>query len=232
MKMKYNDAKNLFETARDKTTGKPLENNTRLIKTDKGYGIKLHNTVVVEILSGDKYILNTGGWQTVTTKDRINNYSPARLWQQKSIWYINTEDSQKIAYEDGMKIDKNGNPTDLKTRLKKLDKIQSKNKKLDKILKKYIDGFCQLIKDKKLKDPSGGDCWFCCMFNTDDTNHLFSHFKENYFVPSLLLNAFKEAGYAEPGFIWHFCKNGESYHARSALRKYFKKRRMSLLAVI
>src|SRR5262249_27597834 len=57
-----------------------LENNTRLIRCGDDYAVVLHSTAVVTIHQDGTYTLRTGGWRTVTTKDRINKYSPARVY--------------------------------------------------------------------------------------------------------------------------------------------------------
>lgn len=65
---------------------------TRVVKTDNGVGIKYHNTVVVEYTESG-IVLNTGGWQTVTTKKRINDCLLAlgpntrRVYQKNHLWY-------------------------------------------------------------------------------------------------------------------------------------------------
>ena len=60
-------------------------------------------------------------------------------------------------------------------------------------------------------------------------DHLFSHFEEKYYVPSLLVNALKERGYGDIGYIWRLTKAGGSDWARMALRNYFKNRQEALL---
>jgi len=68
-----------------------LENNTYAERLGPGViGIRLHGTHVV-ILSATRVVLNTGGWSTVTTKDRINKYLP-QLWsvtQKNYEWSLN-----------------------------------------------------------------------------------------------------------------------------------------------
>ena len=68
----YNEAKELFENTRKRK----LANNTYLVKTANGYGVKLYNTVVVEYLDANRIRLNTGGWYTVTTFQRIRSHIP------------------------------------------------------------------------------------------------------------------------------------------------------------
>lgn len=85
-------AKAEFAKARNPHRGRPVANNTRLVKTraldENGdyvecYGIRLHATVVVTFLPSGNVKLNSGGWTTVTTQDRINSFSPARVWTQQ-----------------------------------------------------------------------------------------------------------------------------------------------------
>ena len=83
-----------------KRDSKKVGNNTYMIRLGSDIGIRLHNTVVVTIHPDNTYTLNSGGWQTVTTKDRINQYSPIRVYQSKSIWYV----GQGEPFYDNMKV--------------------------------------------------------------------------------------------------------------------------------
>jgi len=89
-----------------------IGNNTWLIKTNKGYGIKYHNTTIIEILPHDLYSLDVKGWTTSTTKERINTLSPVRVAQDKGQWYIypkGTWDKKtRIPWENGMIVNKDG----------------------------------------------------------------------------------------------------------------------------
>lgn len=56
---------------------RPLANNTRLIlKANGDVAVRLHNTDVVTYHPDGTATIYTGGWLTVTTKDRINAYAP------------------------------------------------------------------------------------------------------------------------------------------------------------
>lgn len=54
-------------------------------------GVKLHNTYVVRFHRNGSVKVYSGGWHTVTTKARINTYSPANLTQRNFAWYLNGE---------------------------------------------------------------------------------------------------------------------------------------------
>ena len=80
---------------------KKLQKNTYLIVLDRNtLGVRYHDTIIVQIHSDDTYTLNTGGWKTVSTKSRINTWSPAGIYQEDFVWYIGNH-----FYYDGIKVD-------------------------------------------------------------------------------------------------------------------------------
>jgi hypothetical protein len=78
MTLTYDQARELVRRSRYGTPR--LGNNTHLhaVGADD-YAVQYHSTYVVTIHRDGTYTLNTGGWDTVTTKDRIRGYSPARV---------------------------------------------------------------------------------------------------------------------------------------------------------
>lgn len=71
-----------------KTRKRKLNNNTYLVvRDDGGFGIRLHDTEVV-IHYKDKIVLDTGGWYTVTTKARMNEYAPHKIYQSNFNWFV------------------------------------------------------------------------------------------------------------------------------------------------
>lgn len=52
--------------------------------------VRYHQTNVVVAEDNGNIVLNTGGWQTSTTKARINEYTNARVYQKKGSWYLGT----------------------------------------------------------------------------------------------------------------------------------------------
>lgn len=73
------------------------------ILDDGAVAIRLHNTDVVTIHPDNTVTLRTGGWQTSTTKDRINQYSPVRVYQRKYEWYI-TLNGKEYPFMEGMVV--------------------------------------------------------------------------------------------------------------------------------
>lgn len=226
--LNYTEAKNLFDRAKDKMKGKPLAKNTRLLgdspHTGAEYYIRFHNTDIIWIAE-NSFTLYNGGYFTKTTKERLNEFSPARLFQEKKKWYI-ADENGKHTFFDGITVDNNGvviNP--LSCDAEKID--VEKRRLLDKKIKNYIDGFCRMIENGNLEYPSGGDCWFCSMFEQSENaskEHIFSHFEENYYVPSLLFNAIKSKNYRNPELIFNMIIRGNNDKiARMELRYYFRK---------
>lgn len=65
-------------------------NNTTLHRLDNGdIAVRLHRTdVVIYHRDDDTVTLNSGGWQTVTTKERMNRFTNVRVYQEKHVWYV------------------------------------------------------------------------------------------------------------------------------------------------
>ena len=103
--MNWFAAQTLMETARDKSEGKPIANNTRLyFETALSdniayprYIIRLHGNVIMQIYR-DKIVPLDGGWRTVTTKERLNRYLPRgyKVYQKDWEWYLEVRDSIKV----------------------------------------------------------------------------------------------------------------------------------------
>lgn len=78
-------------------------NNTyAYIEADGSVSIELHGTKVVVIYPNGLYKLNSGGWRTSTTKDRINKYSPVRVYQRNHTWYVDAGNQPE--FEDNMLV--------------------------------------------------------------------------------------------------------------------------------
>lgn len=81
-----------------------IGNNTYAeILHDNSVGIMLHSTYVVKIHEDNTYTLQTGGWQTVTTKDRINQYSPVRVYQRNYEWFVKIN-GKEYPFMEGMVV--------------------------------------------------------------------------------------------------------------------------------
>lgn len=92
----------------------PLAHNTDLLvldtldtpaRTIDVIGVRLHSTVVVEMHRDGSYVLDSGGWQTVTTRDRMNRFTPpgVRVWQADHEWFVADRYGER-PFEDGMTV--------------------------------------------------------------------------------------------------------------------------------
>ena len=183
-----------------------VANNTWLIRRGDDIALQLHATDVVTLHKDGTISLNSGGWRTVTTKDRIGQY--CRIGQSQGVWYM----PDGSLFYDGVTIDADGKVIDPRP----VTDYEVRLKALKREIREYAKAFAANTKD--IAFPSSGDCWGCAFTVTDDdpmhrtepmgTGHYFEHFEEGYFVPSLLGNAIKSKGYRDPGFIYHLCQTG------------------------
>jgi hypothetical protein len=67
-----------------------------------------HSTCIVEV-KGDEIILCSGGWETVTTKRKMNQAAREfglgySVYAVKGIWYVDAGNLVKVPFVDGMCI--------------------------------------------------------------------------------------------------------------------------------
>jgi len=194
--MNYAEAASFLSGGRN-ASSRPIANNTRVERIDdETIGIKLHDTYVVKIRDDGSWQLFTGGWYTVTTKDRINGYAPVRVASDRGRWYVYSHDwKDRVPFFDGIAVTASG--TVLNPPQNTLHE-ERERKRIERDLAAYIKGFVAELKAGTLDLPGNGDCWMCLGLMPGDSNdHLLSHISkdERYFVPSLLFNAVKERGY-------------------------------------
>lgn len=236
-------------------TDRPLTGRaSRIIRrSDDTIAIRYQATDVITYRADGTAVLQTDGWQSVTTKARFSEYSRARVWSVKGRWFIGDFDKPSL-YFDGIVIDTaTGLPVEPRY---PTETDVARKRKLDKAIAAYVKGFAAHVAAGELADPSGGDCWGCCMqvegaaqptqgemrrqnaptphgrVEPMGLDHYLSHFEEGYYVPALLANAIKASGYTDPGFIWHVVKerkDGEM--AARVLRRYFSNMKPALMAL-
>lgn len=80
----------LVSQARDKRS-KPYANNTRVEKRDEDtYALRLHATDIATFHRNGPTTINSGGWRTVTTKDRLGSVT-THLSSERGVWYVDAE---------------------------------------------------------------------------------------------------------------------------------------------
>lgn len=54
-------------------------------------------------------VYESGGWRTVTTKQRMNEYGVARIFSDRGVWYAHLgSDSDAVPYADGLTLNADG----------------------------------------------------------------------------------------------------------------------------
>lgn len=216
--------KEILQGIEDKVqSSRIIGNNTLgIFYKDGTEAIRFHNTDILFVKDGI-VTLNSGGWKTNTTKDRINGFLrhfdvPFYIQQRNHQWFI----GEGVFY-DGMQF---RNDEQISPIMK--DNADGRSKMLKRIRK-----YCALITKDNLPFPDSGDCWYCLM-KTDkdkktlgdafgDTSHLVSHLEEGYVVGSLLVNAMREAGYRNEQISFHYqLKLVDTF--KRVLKKYLIKR--------
>lgn len=180
-------------------------NNTYLERRgDDDIALLYHTTDVVTFKPNGDVVLNSGGWRTSTTKERINLALPNGYYlsQDKGVWYIvNRRNAESVVFADRITLKANGTITN----------AGKDNPKATRELKAKVKAFAKLCADAiPLDQPGNGDCWYCLMRTeggqtlgdaSKNTEHLDNHMSEGYVVPSLVANALKER-YNAPMAFW------------------------------
>ena len=90
---------------------------TTVSERDGTTAVTFHSTDVV-VFDANTITLNSGGWQTVTTKRRMNQTADHfglgfRVWQKNFIWYVDWKganglmaNGRTLEYRDGMKLER------------------------------------------------------------------------------------------------------------------------------
>lgn len=188
----------LADTRKD---SRRIANNTFLVPRDNDVAVKLHNTDVLTFCADGRIILNTGGWRTVTTKARINEYLPSgwRVYSERGKWILHSGSwgsGVKYDFAEGITINLDGAVSNTAS-----SGEVAKEERLRKDIVKYANGYVKALYAGKIGLPDGGDCWYCHIKVLGDSDHLLSHMKEQYYVPSLLFNALTYQG---AGKAWHW----------------------------
>lgn len=185
--------------------GKNIANNTRAVRREGSIAIRLHGTDVVTYAPDGSLTFNTGGYNTLTTRDRMNTFSPNgyRVWTVKGVPHVSSPTGKAFRLHDGITFGPRGgcrNP--LATAV--TSKVDKADAALLKRIDKFIDGWIESAVTGQMPLPSGGDCWYCCGMISSGGDHLRDHIEESYYVPSLIVLAVKEKGYHNPGVAVQF----------------------------
>lgn len=203
-----------------------IGNNTYLQRSGENIAVRLHSTEILTFKPSGEAVVNTGGWKTVTTKARLNEYLPCQLGigQTRGQWYWLKGGERLGVFSDGDTITADGVP---------IISATTDGEEAGKALRKRIASFAKLCGEKlPLPAPSGGDCWHCALCDSQgesmgdsfgDVSHLESHLEEGYCVPSLVAAALKEAGCGPLYFQFCFGKEAPPAFCGQTVRRAVQK---------
>lgn len=170
-------------------------NNTYMERLDDGsIGVRLHQTHVVVAHPDGRIILDSGGWNTPTTRDRITTWSPVRVSQRKGVAYL--DDGTR--FYDGMVVDDDGAVID-----RVVDSAtETESDAAITALQDKIRAYAKVCGEQSPM-PDKGDCWYCSFMDPDglENGHLLDHLDEGYVHGSLIVNAMRARGYQDAGIV-------------------------------
>ena len=98
----YDIAVQLMSNAKNPSKGRPVMNNTRLyVNLDGTYTMKLHDNPIITY-TPNSITLRTCGWKTVTTKARMNGWSPKglKVVQIDGTWWVQIGDEEYELHDE------------------------------------------------------------------------------------------------------------------------------------
>jgi hypothetical protein len=139
--MDYQKALALVKTARNKYK-KPIVHNTWLIldTNSNDVAVHLHQTDIITFKPDGAIILDTGGWESKLTKDRMNEYlDHHRVGSERGVWTISSGGIDYF-FENDMVINPDGTIDAQPIFAKKLEKLTGKSINTYDGLIKAIEG--------------------------------------------------------------------------------------------
>lgn len=203
---------------RPPASARKIANNTFRYTTEDGCEVfRLHTTDVVTRLPDGRIKLDSGGWKSVTTKDRMNAFAPGyMIFSGKTGWVVakRGERANPVSFYDGMILpDAIDNPS--------ADEQSAQREAEAKALKKEIATFAKLY-EKGIPTPGAGDCWLCTLPDNGDVEHLREHIREGYAHGTLAVNAMRWAGHDNKSIGFHVNSDFASHIVVRAVRRYLQ----------
>lgn len=84
-------------------------NNTTVVNRDGKTYLTFHQTDIVIVHKGGQLEFNSGGYETTTTKKRMNDFQDVvRIFQKDYAWFAKSS-AGTFKFFDGIKFDSDGN---------------------------------------------------------------------------------------------------------------------------
>ena len=98
--MTHREATKLVHGSTNRMQRKVANNTYARIEQNGDVVFRLHSTDIVTIHPDNTATLKNGGWNSSTTKERINRYSPIGVYQKNWEWFL-TDGRQ---FQEGMLV--------------------------------------------------------------------------------------------------------------------------------
>lgn len=204
---------------------KKVGNNTYLERRTDQHGVRwidlvLHRTAVVTYSEDGLVRLDTGGWLTVTTKDRINSGLPAGwvVRSTKGVWELadGWHGARNVyRFTDGISLRRGhqgwGVLEHTALPISQREKDDAHNTATQRLISRYLKAYtgehggscplCMVIDTETM--PSGRDRYISVGDRMGDTQHLVDHMLDNTYPEALLLTALSERGYIPENVLGH-----------------------------
>lgn len=86
--MTHREALKLVHGSTNRMQRKVANNTYARIEQNGDVVFRLHSTDIVTIHPDNTATLKNGGWNSSTTKERINRYSPSKVYQKNWQWFL------------------------------------------------------------------------------------------------------------------------------------------------
>jgi hypothetical protein len=233
---------------------KKIANNTYLrLESDGNLRVKYHNTDIITVYPDNSCKVTIDGWNTVSTRSRLNDLLPGHgFYTRKGTLYY-----KDTVFFEGMTISSDGQILNLDSEMNNADEILAKEKKLAKLVTKYVNGYAAEYMKKvqaielRPRDENGyemnfnervgksissaGDCFLCKFgpIKSSDLGHVYSHLEEQYYVSIFLYRAVEFLGFPSPRLIvsvmYREAYEGKTAWLKRELRSFFRKNKNQLL---
>jgi hypothetical protein len=216
-----------------------VANNTWLERRPNGdIGVRLHETDVVTYSPDGSITLDTGGWFTVTTKARINEFTPFVVGSNRGEWYVCTPGDwdNTVPFRNHMTWHPDTESWSGIPSAEQLVADRAERKALDAKIKAFVAG---ITPERIIHawENTGGDCLVCRIDLPGHDDHLLSHVEEDYFHASLVHLMLRERQMNNPAFhmqmIYADAQRGEvsKVWLTDPLRKFLRKHLTTGVAV-
>lgn len=189
-----------------------VAHNTYAHRVADGVAIRLHATDVVTFTDAGTVRLDSGGWRTVTTRDRQNRYAPAaRVNQSDGVTWVTTN-AGRFPFVDGFEYRPDTgevltDPKQLAAVITERDRRKEARKQVRHFLRMMTPEEARHLGRCLDESDFAGDCLLCRRTTDGDvlgdavgSPHVSMHVAERYYVPLLFVNALRDKYGDRAGF--------------------------------